>query len=206
VLILATAYSRGQGRVYKAREQAQCFQCHRRGASSGASRARCEPADSPRVNHQVGLLLHYDFTWLNYVRRAIQGLWEAVEQRQARGGFARVAQSSIDLGDIKTLVNTISSLLEIFQVCCIDICCANVVLTSYSSKVASPLRNGWVCSLRCVLGDSLSHKSITSTRAALPSQGASGEAGLSDILNTHCPIDSHIRYQEKIINTIKSGQ
>ena len=157
MLILATAYSRGQGRVYKAREQAQCFQCHRRGASSGASRARCEPADSPRVDHQVCFLSHYDCAGLNYFRRAIQGLWEAVEQRQARGGFARVAQSSIDLGDIKNLVNTITSLLEVFQVCFVVICCADVALTSYSSKAASPLRNGWVCSLRYVLGDRLPH-------------------------------------------------
>ena len=49
-------------------------------------------------------------------RRVIQGLWEAVEQKHARGGVARVAQSAIDLNDIKTLNNAISSLLELFQV------------------------------------------------------------------------------------------
>jgi len=57
------------------------------------------------------------FAFLTHVHRAVQGLWETVELRQARGGFARVAQSSIDLDDIKKLVNAISSLLEVFQVC-----------------------------------------------------------------------------------------
>jgi len=40
-----------------------------------------------------------------------------VEKKQARGRFVRGAQSSIDLGDIKALVDAISSLLEIFKVC-----------------------------------------------------------------------------------------
>ena len=54
---------------------------------------------------------------LIYVHRAVQGLREAVERKQARGEIARKAQSAIDLDDIKTLINAISSLLEVFQVC-----------------------------------------------------------------------------------------
>ena len=54
---------------------------------------------------------------LTSIQRVVQGLWEAVEQKQARGGVARVAQSSIDIGDIKAFVDAISSLLEVFQVC-----------------------------------------------------------------------------------------
>jgi len=53
---------------------------------------------------------------LTRVQRAIQALWEVVQKKQSRGGFARGAQSSIDLADIKSLVDAISSLLEVFQV------------------------------------------------------------------------------------------
>ena len=110
----------------------------------------------------MGTLLYRYFDHLSHVQRAIHGLWEAVELRQARGGLARVAQSSIDLGDIKTLVNTISSLLEVFQARFIFTCCAVVELNSRSSKVASPWRNGWVCLLRYVLlGACLSCRRMT---------------------------------------------
>lgn len=63
------------------------------------------------------LPLHYHSDRPIDVRRAVQGLWEAVEQRQVQGGFVRVVESSIELGDIKALLSAISSLLEVFQVC-----------------------------------------------------------------------------------------
>jgi len=49
--------------------------------------------------------------------------------KQSRGGFVRGAQSSIDLADIKALVNAISSLLEVFQVSCRSIYCTFLALT-----------------------------------------------------------------------------
>ena len=68
-------------------------------------------------------------------RRVIRGLWEAVEQKQARGRVARVAQSAIDLNDIKTLNNAISSLLELFQVLNSSKLFDFILLTIYSLKV-----------------------------------------------------------------------
>jgi len=53
---------------------------------------------------------------MNHDYSAVQALWEAVEQKQARGGFARGAQSARDIEDIKSLVNSISPLLDVFQV------------------------------------------------------------------------------------------
>ena len=50
-------------------------------------------------------------------RSLVLQLSTAVEEKQARGLGARVAQSYGDLADIKTLVDSISSLLEVFQVC-----------------------------------------------------------------------------------------
>ena len=61
-------------------------------------------------------------------------LWEAVEQRQARGRLTRVVQANIDLDDIKALNNAISSLIEIFQVCHTRTVFAAQVLTAYSLK------------------------------------------------------------------------
>jgi len=84
------------------------------------------------------------------VRRAVQTLWEALEQKQARGGLARVAQSSIDLGDIKARVDAITSLLEVFHVCWIRILCVAFKLTCYSSKQVALLINDWVSSSRYV--------------------------------------------------------
>ena len=68
-------------------------------------------------------------------RRVIRGLWEAVEQKQARGRVERVAQSAIDLNDIKTLNNAISSLLELFQVLNSSELFDFILLTTYSLKV-----------------------------------------------------------------------
>ena len=68
-------------------------------------------------------------------RRVIRGLWEAVEQKQARGRVERVAQSAIDLNDIKTLNNAISSLLELFQVLNSSKLFDLILLTIYSLKV-----------------------------------------------------------------------
>jgi len=80
-------------------------------------------------------------------RRAVQGLWEAVERKQSRGGFARGAQSSIDLADIKTLVDAISSLLEVFQLRERSACCTGPTLTDcmqFESNIAIEKRLGLI--------------------------------------------------------------
>ena len=59
-----------------------------------------------------------------------------MEKKQERGLFVRGAQSSIVIGDIKALVEAISSLLEIFQVSFISTFCTDSTLTASSSKVA----------------------------------------------------------------------
>ena len=68
-----------------------------------------------------------------------------VEKKRSRGIFARGAQSSIDLADIKALVDSISSLLEIFQVgskqLILSICHS---LSARSSRAALLWRSDWV--------------------------------------------------------------
>jgi len=79
--------------------------------------------------------------------RAVQSLWEAVEKKQSRGGFARGAQSSIDLADIKALVDAISSLLEVFQVSDRSTCCIALALTNcmqFESNIAIEKRLGLI--------------------------------------------------------------
>jgi len=74
-------------------------------------------------------------------------MWEIVEKKQSRGRLLKGAQSSIDLSDIKALVNAITSLLEVFQVDHIFMSYLNLALTVIcSSKAASPLRSDLVSS------------------------------------------------------------